>query len=180
MWWTGVKGGLFPNVEVKEHSFYASGYRGHRVIVLPYRNLVVVHRVDTDVESVSISDGQIGVLLWLVLDAAGETGIGEAPFIEAAKGARLNEENVQEVLFSGDTIRVIYELGDETYFESRFPDGTMTLVVGGELTDTGKWWFVSDKYYQCWEQISADNVPLYIVLDGTILKLFGLDGMLVL
>jgi CubicO group peptidase (beta-lactamase class C family) len=48
MWWTGVKGGLFPNVEVKEHSFYASGYRGHRVIVLPHRNLVIVHRVDTD------------------------------------------------------------------------------------------------------------------------------------
>jgi len=179
MWWAGVKGGLFPGVEVKEHSFYASGYRGHKTIVLPYGNLVIVHRVDTDVESVSISDGQIGVLLWLVLDAAGETGIGEAPFIEAAKGTRLNEENVQEVLFSGDTIRVVYELGDETYFESRFPDGTMTLVVGGELTDTGKWWFVSDKYYQRWEQISADNVPLYIVLDGTTLELFDLDGMLV-
>ena len=179
MWWTGVKGGLFPGVEVKEHSFYASGYRGHKIIVLPHRNLVIVHRVDTDAESVSISNGQIGVLLWLVLDAAGETGIGEASFIEAAKGARLNEENVQEVLFSGDTIRVVYELGDETYVESRFPDGTMTLVVGGELTDTGKWWFVSDKYYQRWEHISADNAPIYIVLDGTILKLFDLDGMLV-
>jgi CubicO group peptidase (beta-lactamase class C family) len=178
MWWTGVKGGLFPGVEVKEHSFYASGYRGHKIIVLPYRNLVIVHRVDTDAGLLSISDEQIGILLWLVLDAAGETGIGEAP-IEAAKGIRLNEENVQEILFSGDTIRVVYELGDETYVESHFPDGTMTLVVGGELTDTGKWWFVSDKYYQRWEHISADNAPIYIVLDGTILKLFDLDGMLV-
>lgn len=178
MWWTGVKGGLFPGVEVKEHSFYASGYRGHKIVVLPYRNLVIVHRVDTDAGLISISDEQIGVLLWLVLDAAGETGIGEAP-IEAAKGVRLNEENVQEVLFSGDTIRVVYELGDETYVESRFPDGTMTLVVGGELTDTGKWWFVSDKYYQRWEQISVDNAPIYIVLYGTTLELFDLDGMLV-
>ena len=87
MWWTGAKGGLFPGVEVKEHSFYASGYRGHKIIVLPYRNLVIVHRVDTDAGLISISDEQIGILLWLVLDAAGETGIGEAP-IEAAKGIR--------------------------------------------------------------------------------------------
>ncbi|GAI62377.1 unnamed protein product, partial [marine sediment metagenome] len=73
MWWTGVKGGLFPGVEVKEHSFYASGYRGHYVIVLPYRNLVVVHRVNTDIGSASIDNKQIGALLWLILDAAGET-----------------------------------------------------------------------------------------------------------
>jgi len=177
MWWTGVKGGLFPNVEVKEHSFYASGADGHRVIVLPYRNLVIVHRVDTDSGDVAINDGQIGVLLWLILDAAGETEIGEAPFVEAAKGVRLTEGNVQETLFAGGTIRVVGELG--AYFVSLLPDGTMTLVVGGELTDTGKWWFEGDKYCQRWERNSGDNPCVYLVLDGTTLKVFDLDGILV-
>ena len=80
MWWTGVKGGLFPNVEVKEHSYYASGWGGQNAIVLPYRNLVVVHRVNTDEYIKSVDVSQIGALLWLILDAAGETEIGEAPF----------------------------------------------------------------------------------------------------
>jgi CubicO group peptidase (beta-lactamase class C family) len=83
LWWTGVNGGLFPHVRVKEHSYCASGYRGHRVIVLPYRNLVVVHRVNTDETEVNLDDAQIGPLLWLVLDAAGETGLGEPPPILA-------------------------------------------------------------------------------------------------
>ena len=177
MWWTGEKGGLFPGIEVKEHSFYASGYRGHRVIVLPYRNLVVVHRVDTDTGSVSVNNLQTGILLWLILDAAGETEIGEAPFVEAVRGVRLTEDNVQDALFAGGTIRVVDELG--AYFASLLPDGTMTLVVGEELTDTGKWWFEGDKYYQRWERNAADDAPVYLVLDGTTLKVFDLDGMLV-
>ena len=179
MWWMGVKGGLFPNVEVKEHSFYASGAYGQRVIVLPYRNLVIVHRVDTDSGDVAIDDGQIGQLLWLILDAAGETEIGESPFIEAAKGVRLTEDNVQDALFAGGTIRVVGELG--AYFASLLPDGAMTLVVGGELTDTGKWWFEGDEYCQQWEWEggSSTNGCFYLVLDGTTLKVFDLDGMLV-
>ena len=177
MWWTGVKGGLFPGVEVKEHSFYASGYRGHRVIVLPYRNLVVVQRVDTEGGSVSVSNLQTGMLLWLILDAAGETEIGETPFIEAAKGIRLTEDNIQETLFAGSTIRVAGEMGAFSIF--LLPDGTMTLVVGEELADTGKWWFESDSFCGRWELNLANDAPVYLVLDGTTLKVFDLDGMLV-
>ena len=177
MWWTGVKGGLFPNVEVKERSFYASGYGGHRIIVLPYRNLVIVQRVDTDTGSISVNNQQTGILLWLILDAAGETEIGEAPFAEAAIGIRLTEDNVQEALFAGGTIQIVDEL--EAIFLSFLPDGTMKLVVGGELVDTGKWWFEGDKFYGRWERNSADDAPVYLVLDGTILKAFDLDGMLV-
>jgi len=117
------------------------------------------------------------VLLWLILDAAGETEIGEAPFVEAARGIQLNEDNVQEALFAGNTIRIAGELG--MYFAFHLPDGTMTLVVGEELTDTGKWWFEGNKYYGRWERNSVDDTPVYLVLDGTILKVFDLDGMLV-
>lgn len=70
MWWTGVNNGLFPYINVKEHSFYASGYRGHKVIVLPYRKLVIVHRVNTDKSGILVSNKQIGRLLQLILASA--------------------------------------------------------------------------------------------------------------
>jgi CubicO group peptidase (beta-lactamase class C family) len=79
MWWTGVKQGLLPNVYVKEHSYNASGWGGHRVFVLPYRKLVVVHRVNTDVPGEKPMNHHIGRLLWLILSAAGETQIGDDP-----------------------------------------------------------------------------------------------------
>jgi CubicO group peptidase (beta-lactamase class C family) len=36
-WWTGTKGGLFSSASVKDHSSYAAGWGGHRIVVLPYR-----------------------------------------------------------------------------------------------------------------------------------------------
>jgi CubicO group peptidase (beta-lactamase class C family) len=142
MWWTGVNGGLFPNVRVKEHSYYASGYRGHRVIVLPYRNLVVVHRVNSDGGDVNLDDAQIGLLLWLILDAAGETEIGEPPFIESAKGVGLSADTLQETV-AGSTVR--RGSGPGGIVASFAVDGTLPLSLGGSLIDTGTWWVEGDK-----------------------------------
>jgi CubicO group peptidase (beta-lactamase class C family) len=142
MWWTGVNGGLFPNVRVKEHSYYASGYRGHRVIVLPYRNLVIVHRVNTDGRDVNLDDAQIGLLLWLILDAAGETEIGEPPLIESAKGVRLSADTLQETV-AGSTVR--RGSGPGGIVASFAVDGTLPLSLGGSLIDTGTWWVEGDK-----------------------------------
>jgi len=172
MWWTGVKGGLFPNVEVKEHSFYASGAGGHRVIVLPYRKLVIVYRVDTDRSNQSVTSGQIGRLLWLILAAAGETEIGEDPSIEAAKGVRLTAANLKETL-AGSSIRE----GMSVISISR--DGTMSVSLEGKLIDTGKWWTRGDKFCTQFKKIrGGKKVCSFLVLDGTILKWFYLDGIL--
>jgi CubicO group peptidase (beta-lactamase class C family) len=176
MWWTGVKGGLFPNAQVKEHSFYASGYRGHRVIVLPYRNLVIVHRVNTDRGDVDLDDAQMGLLLWLILDAAGETEIGEAPFIESAKGVRLTADNLQETL-AGGTARGASGPGELVVSLSE--DGTMPVSVAGTLIDTGKWWVEDDKLCsQFTNRHLGGGGCSYVVLDGTTIKLFDLDGTL--
>ena len=101
MWWTGVNGGLFQNVVVKKHSYYASGWGGQKIIVLPYRKLVIVHRVNTDGPGKQASPYQIGRLLWHILDAAGETDIGPDPTIEAATGVRLNQDDMTYA-FSGE------------------------------------------------------------------------------
>jgi CubicO group peptidase (beta-lactamase class C family) len=176
MWWTGVKGGLFPNVEVKEHSYYASGWGGHRAIVLPSRNLVVVHRVNTDEAGQSVDTTQIGVLLWLILDAAGETEIGESAFIESAKGVRLTADNLQETL-AGSTARSASGSGEIVV--SFAEDGTMLVSVAGALIDTGKWWVEDDKLcYQFTDPGLEEGGCGHVVLDGTTIKLFDLDGTL--
>jgi CubicO group peptidase (beta-lactamase class C family) len=176
MWWTGVNGGLFPNVQVKEHSYYASGYRGHRAIVLPYRNLVIVHRVNTNGGDVNLDDAQIGLLLWLILDAAGETGIGESPFIGSAKGVRLGADNLQETL-AGSTVRSGSGAGE--IVASFAEDGTLPLSAGGSLIDTGKWWVEDDKL--CVQFTNPDvgaGGCSYVVLDRRTITLFDLDGTL--
>ncbi len=175
MWWTGVNGGLFPNVQVKEHSFYASGYRGHRVIVLPYRNLVIVHRVNTDGGDVNLDDAQIGLLLWLILDAAGETEIGEPPFIESAQGVRLTADNLQETL-AGSTLQ--RGSGSEEVVASISEDGTLSISLDGVLMDTGEWWIEDDELCVEFTNPALEGGCSLVVLDGSTIKLFDLDGVL--
>jgi len=178
MWWTGVKGGLFPNVQVKGHSFYAAGYRGHYVIVLPYRNLVIVHRVDTDTGNVDVGGREIGPLLWLILDAAGETDIGDAPFLETAKGILVTADNLHET-WGESTIR--HWDGPEGQFIAAYnPDGTMTFTAreSGELVDIGKWWAEGDRLCRQWDELNGgEKACFYIVLEGTTLQWFDLDGI---
>ena len=80
----------------------ASGLGGQKIIVLPYRKLVIVHRVDTDGSGNQVSPYQVGRLLWHILDAAGETDMGPVPTIKAAKGYRLNEDDLKK-LFAANT-----------------------------------------------------------------------------
>ena len=175
MWWTGVEGGLFPNVRVKEHSFYASGYRGHRIIVLPYRKIVVVHRFDTDKGEGSVTDSQIGRLLWLVLDAAGETDIGEPPYIEAAKGLRLTANNLKKAL-TGDFVWQLGNRGGKPLV-SYLPDGGMIYKAGGNIKDTGRWWTERDRFCRQWSRLNnGQKGSYYLVLDDHTLKWFNLNG----
>ncbi len=80
MWWTGYEQGLFPHIRIREPAYYASGWGGQLAIVLPYLDLVIVHRVNTDWNKTNHPSGQdIGKLLWLVLAAAGVTDHGPEP-----------------------------------------------------------------------------------------------------
>jgi len=175
LWWTGVKGGLLPNVEVKEHSYYASGYRGHRVIVLPYRNLVIVHRVNTDGGDVDLGDAQIGLLLWLILDAAGETEIGDAPFIDSAKGVRLTAETLHETI-AGSTLQT--GSGSETVAISLSENGTVSVSLNGAILDTGEWWTEGDTLCAVLTNSNLKGSCSLVVLDGSTIKLFDMDGVL--
>lgn len=174
MWWTGVADGLYPNVKVRGPSYSASGWGGQRVIVLPYRNLVVVHRVNTDQKGKMVSSSQIGRLLWHILDAAGETEIGDKPTLDAAKGIRLSGELLKDTL-SGSTIR-----GDRFIMKFSSTD-TFEYWMNGKLLDTINWWVDGDR---CWIKgkvlTGGWKTYLRLVRDGDIIKWYDrqstLDG----
>ena len=70
MWWVAVDGKHFPLVNLKEGAFSARGAGGQVLLVVPYSNLVIVHRVDTDAPiRRSFSARQLGRLFRLILDA---------------------------------------------------------------------------------------------------------------
>jgi CubicO group peptidase (beta-lactamase class C family) len=70
LWWVERGGVHFPGVDLGGGSFSARGYRGHYLVVIPSLDLVVVHRVDSTSSEVTVSEGQFGHFLKLLLDAA--------------------------------------------------------------------------------------------------------------
>ncbi|MFC2079536.1 serine hydrolase [Candidatus Bipolaricaulota bacterium] len=175
MWWTGSGNGLFPNVTVESYSYYASGYGGHKVVVLPYRNLVIVHRVDTFAgEEEEVSEEEFGILLWRILDAAGETDIGEPPFIEAAPGIRLDTEGLISAV-SGNVLQMI---GGAVDLAVAFdPDRTLSILYEGNVLYTGTWYVVIDTLFV---DVPGTDIGgrFQAVLDDTTIRLYTPEGML--
>jgi CubicO group peptidase (beta-lactamase class C family) len=66
MWWiTGDQ--VLDNLD--EGSYFASGYRGHYLFIIPNLDLVVVHRVNTDYLNNSVSSLEFLYLLSLIIDS---------------------------------------------------------------------------------------------------------------
>ena len=70
MWWASDGEDCFPHAHLTGRCFYASGNYGQYVIVIPDRDLVIVHRVDTDISRAHPSRAQVGRLLWMILSSA--------------------------------------------------------------------------------------------------------------
>jgi CubicO group peptidase (beta-lactamase class C family) len=183
MWRTSENGGPYYNIRVKTRTFGHSGLGVHFFMVLPSRNLVIVHRVNTDIPGPYPNSNQLGRLLWLILDAAGETEIGENPSIEAAKGVRLTADDFEELLGRGTitargvTPPGLVERSEKSFIALIFQNGTISVKGGFE--DTGKWWFEGDKFCTQWKQIRSGKKDCsYLVLDKKILKTYSLNGTL--
>ena len=99
MWGTGIgEGFLVENVRFKGRFFFHGGMGMHYLIVYPRRKLVIVHRVNTDVDEKRPEPWRIGRLIRHILDAAGETDIGESPMYSKAPGRRLKGRDLEEAL----------------------------------------------------------------------------------
>jgi CubicO group peptidase (beta-lactamase class C family) len=169
MWWLGEGEGAFPNVDEGPGSYYASGANGQEIIVMPSRNLVVVHLADSDAGR-SVDETSIGTLLWMILDAAGETDIGDPPFLAQAPGTRLTAETLPQAL-KGCTLTV--QAGGVTQEVTGGPDGTLTVSLNGKPLVTGRWWIEGDNLRT---EIGGESNCSQVVLNGSELTLFDLDG----
>ena len=70
LWWVAPNGGAhFPSATFKGQVFSARGFGGHYIVIVPYLDLVVVHRVNTDIQGRYVTDSQFGHLVQLILDA---------------------------------------------------------------------------------------------------------------
>jgi CubicO group peptidase (beta-lactamase class C family) len=172
LWWTGEGAGLLPNVDEGPGTFMASGYGGHTVIVIPSRNLVVVHRADTDAGRM-VDEGSIGTLLWMILDAAGETGIGDPPLLERAVGTRLTADTLPKVL-QACTLRTTQ--GSAEIIVTFGLGQTVSVSAYGAVLVETRWWLDGDNYChdlgpesggrQCFQLVRNDNQLTFFDLDG--------------
>ena len=173
MWWTGTGSGLFPNVTVLSHSYYASGFGGHRVVILPYRSLVIVHRVDTTGSEETVPENEFGALLWLILDASGETNIGTPPFMDQASGIRLNSEALLNAI-SGNTLHMT---DGSPVSAAVTQDRVLHMMVNGVVVMTGSWYVVHDMLYA--DVPGTDISGHYSAfLDEETISLYEPNGML--
>lgn len=70
MWWVSPNGGPhITSANFKGRVYSARGAGGHYILIAPYLDLVVVHRVDTDVRGRYVTDTQFGRLVQLIVDA---------------------------------------------------------------------------------------------------------------
>jgi len=68
MWWVAQNGNHLPNVTLSDGSYSARGAGGHYIVLIPDMDVVVVHRVNTDIGK-SVSSYEFGKLLTYILDA---------------------------------------------------------------------------------------------------------------
>jgi CubicO group peptidase (beta-lactamase class C family) len=84
LWWVAVDGRHFPGVTMPAGSYSARGAHGHFILVVPAFDLVIVHRVNSDIRGREVSAAQFGTLVQLIFDARGGargTGAGGRPVL---------------------------------------------------------------------------------------------------
>ncbi len=71
-----VSGKHFPGVTLPDGSYSARGAVGHYILVIPERDMVIVHRVNTDIRGNRVKGDEFGHLVAMVLDAQ---SVSDAP-----------------------------------------------------------------------------------------------------
>ncbi|HSL21982.1 MAG TPA: serine hydrolase [Vicinamibacterales bacterium] len=69
LWWVAAGGRHVPGASLPGGSYSARGAGGHYILVVPSYDLVIVHRVNTDIRGNSVTADQFGRLVQLILDA---------------------------------------------------------------------------------------------------------------
>jgi len=68
MWWVAVDAEHVPAVTINDGAYSARGYHGHCILIIPDLDVVIVHRVNTDIGN-QVNGVEFGILVSLILDA---------------------------------------------------------------------------------------------------------------
>jgi len=174
MWWTGEHMGLLANVDVSGYSYRASGYGGQELIIPPEHDLIVVHRADTYAGDM-VSEQHIGVLLWMILDAAGKQA-GPKPLVaDLATGERLAGEDLEKALVDG---KLWVTTGDDIIDIMISPEGDITLELSGQIVDSGHWRVEEGNFCLILESFQGVEQCSVVIHDGELMKFYDSDGFL--
>jgi CubicO group peptidase (beta-lactamase class C family) len=72
MWWVSKNNNKYPhlpNVKLPVGTYSARGSGGHYLIIIPAYNMVIVHRVNTDIRGNKVAKFQVGTLIRMILQA---------------------------------------------------------------------------------------------------------------
>ena len=190
LWWTGFLSGIddAPIVKVPPHTFEAMGAEGQYAFVIPAYDLVVVHRVNSDVPLVPLGPrkpeptfAQVGRLLWLILSAAGDNDVGPDATLAHAAGTRLEGEALKSA-FVGKTLAFGEQRPRGPYAWQLHDDGTLTVLVGAERREGRKGtWRVDEGGRYCRSFNDDSNrreVCFVVVANGNAFQFFDSDGLM--
>lgn len=69
MWWVAANGVHIPYAELADGTFSARGYKGHYILIIPDKDLVIVQRVNTFEEDNEVKTAEFGLLVSYILEA---------------------------------------------------------------------------------------------------------------
>jgi CubicO group peptidase (beta-lactamase class C family) len=153
MWWIGFPHNMgAPTVKVPPGTFEAMGAEGQYAFVIPAYDLVVIHRINSDIPASQRkvpTSQQMARLLWLVLSAAGDKDVGPDVTLRHSVGASLEGDALKAAL-TGKTLSVgQLAAGGPIVWQLR-ADGTLSVLAGAERRE--RWsghWKIDDRGRYC-------------------------------
>jgi CubicO group peptidase (beta-lactamase class C family) len=189
MWWVGFPSNMgAPTVKVPPRTFAAIGAEGQYAFVVPAYDLVIVHRINSDVPVGPLPGqrkpqptfAQVGRLLWLVLSAAGDGALGPDVSLEHATGNRLEAEGLKTALAGKNFAVGETHVGGPLYAWQLRADGTISVLVAGEpqVRLNGTWRVDGNQYCETLDQANSREACYLVLENDAKLQFFDTYGLM--
>jgi CubicO group peptidase (beta-lactamase class C family) len=188
LWWIGFPNNNgAPTVNVPPGTFAAMGAEGQYAFVIPAYDLVIVHRINSDVP-IGTMPGQrkpeptiqqLARLLWLLLSAAGDNEVGPDVTLAHAAGDRLTGEALKTAL-SGATLSVGELQKGGLYRWQLGADGALAVLAGTERRESykGTWRLDNDRYCRTLSGPNQREACFSVIANKSRLQFFDADGLM--